>query len=385
MTSGRRWGNVLQGALRYGILQGSGFLLSLLVVRGHSEALWGVFALFQLQVGLGAMWANWGHRDFLLRQFAERPSAEHGLWWESVYARMHLLVLPVAILWALHGSDPILAATGVGWLLALFVGQSFEVWAVRRQRLSAAAWSEAASLGIILIGLAVAFPQWDLRVLSLIWALGALARTGVSAAFFGPEIWPIPRLRWAGAQLVEGWPFFLLGLGGMLVSRTDVLAVGQVVDGASLGRYQVMMNHFLVLQLPAALLVLPFVRHLYRLPGASIRRLSLRLFLLGAALLLIAGPLCYVSLRWGYGFEELPVAVALAGPLFALPTYAYVPLVYGLYRRKKEKQVMAIGFLAAFGGALLSYWLAQTPLGIMGGWLAQTVFQWLILIFYVLL
>jgi O-antigen/teichoic acid export membrane protein len=377
--------NVLGGAVRHGILQGSGFLLSLLVVRGHSEALWGGFALLQLQVGLCALVANWGHRDFLLRRFAERPGGENRLWWNNLASRAWILGVAAAVPASLNRNDPWLAALLCLWLAALFASQSIEVWIVRFQGFAWAAWAEGAGLLATILALAATFPGWDLRVLAFCWTIGALGRLAILLAIFGPALRPVGEGRWDPSQLAEGWPFFLLALSGMLMSRLDVLSVGAALDDAATGRYQVMMGHFIALQVPAAFLTAPFVRHLYRLPRKSLYRFAARLAASGLAVLSVAGPLCWASLRWGYGFGDLPWTLSMAGPLFAFPTYLYVPLMYGLYRQKKEKKVLAVGLLVAVAGALLSYGLALTTMGMMGGWLAQTILQWTVLFFYLLI
>lgn len=373
----RRFAPIVANALRYGLLQVGGLLLSVLVVRGFSDALWGSFALLQVQVALGAIWANWGHRDYLLRRFVEQPNLEKVLWCENIASRMLLLAVPVAVFAMLHFTEPNLFGWLALWLLALFFLQSFDLLVVVHRRFAAATWAEVAGLLVTLVGLAVSWPAWYPLWLVQCWFFGALARVAVFVFLLRGHIFPLPPWRWGSAHLIQSWPFFLIGLSGMLVSRLDLLAVGSVLSDTETGRYQIIMSLLIVMQLPAALLVMPFVKQLYRLPMASLRRFSRKTMLLGLLILLVASPLCWILLRWGYGFE-LPAYWVLAGLFFALPVYAYVPLSYRLYQKGQERYVLSVGIVGALCGAGLAYALAAGPLGIAGGWLAQSLIQWAI-------
>lgn len=287
------------------------------------------------------------------------------------------MAVPVAVLAVLHYDEPFLLVGLALWLLAQFFLQSFDLLVVVHRRFATATWAEGAGLLVTLACLAVTWPAWYPLWLVQCWFLGALARMAVYVFLLRGHLFPVPAWRWDKAHLTQSWPFFLIGLSGMLVSRLDLLAVGAVLDDSETGRYQIIMNLLIVLQLPAALLAMPFVKQLYRLPVVSLWRFSRKMMLLGLLILLVASPLGWALLRWGYGFD-LPWHYALAGLFFALPVYAYVPLSYRLYQKGNERFVLSVGLIGAFCSASLAYVLAAGPLGIVGGWLAQSLMQWAI-------
>jgi O-antigen/teichoic acid export membrane protein len=206
---------------------------------------------------------------------------------------------------------------------------------------------------------------------ALLWRFRRQALGGLGERLRQP--WRTVRSGYFGAAL----PFFLLGLSGMLQSRVDLYAVNALLARSEVGHYQVVIGFLLYLQALANVLLLPFVKSLYRLRAPLVPQLAARLGLVG----LIVVPTGVVVLRWllgGLYGLELPAAAWLWGGLLAWPVYLYLPLLYGLYRLNRPGVVLGLNLLGTAVSAGLSLWLLPR-LGLAGGLAAAAAAQWAML------
>jgi hypothetical protein len=181
------------------------------------------------------------------------------------------------------------------------------------------------------------------------------------------------RLGYFGAAL----PFFVLGLSGLLQSRMDLYVATVLLPSADLGHYQVLIGFLLYLQALANVLLLPFVKSLYRLRAPSVPQLAAHLALIGLA----AVPPGVLVLRWLLGVLyglELPLMAWVWGGLLAWPVYLYLPLLYWLYRLNRPSVVLGVNLLGIAVSAGLSLGL-MPRVGMTGGLAAAAAAQWVML------
>jgi len=177
-------------------------------------------------------------------------------------------------------------------------------------------------------------------------------------------------------------PFLLVGLSGMLQSRTDLYIVSLLRGDAETGVYQVTISCFLYAQALAGMVILPFTANLYRLKPPQVLRLAARFTAVGVlALLVLILPSIYFLLNWAYHFNH-GWTMYLWGGLYIFPIFAYALLIIVLYGKGKEKEVM----WANFAGALLN--LLLTPLllewmQLEGAVLASALAQWGLLAYFI--
>ncbi|GAB4515908.1 MAG: hypothetical protein OHK0046_20140 [Anaerolineae bacterium] len=349
--------------------------LSFLIIRLASEALWGGFVAVLVVVQFTAHIAGWGNREHLLREFSRQPYQLTALWQRSLTTRLALFLLLVPLL--LLASAPLIGM--IVWGVALVVAQSYDVMLVYRK----AFW-----VGIVIemVGTAVlaAFilsRPAPLTVNDLLLGFTTV-QWGKAAALtlIFRRLWQgfIPRLD--VDLLRQGAPFFLLGFSGLLATRIDLYTVSLLLSEQDVGRYQVFINLLIYVQATANFILLPFAKSLYRLDAVTTRRIARRLFMLG--LLLIPPALLLMDgLLIGLYDLRYDAAFFLLGGLFALPIYAYLPLIYQLYKLERTGVVLRVNLFGA-GMNLVLNLLLLPLMGLSGALLASAVMQWGMLALY---
>ena len=362
-----------------------GMAVSLLVVRLASVDLWGAFVDVLIVVQLAAAVMAWGNQEYLLREFSRRPAGAGLLWWRSLATRGLLLAAYAAVLLALGWRGPRFWL-GWAWGLALMLYRSFDVLILHRRRFLWAFGVEAtATAGM------VAWVLWRRAALTVEELMALFL---VAAAFkVAAMLWRFRRTLFAalpGPFSPSSWldfgyfaaalPFFLLSFSGMLQSRIDLYSVSFWLGPDDVGRYQVYINLLLYAQSVAAFALMPFVKGLYRLDDAAIRRASRRLLALGA---LLMGPFLlalYLALTYLYRIE-LASAFYVLAILYVLPIYYYFPTIYGLYKQDRQRIVLFVN-VSGFAANLLLNAFLLPRVGLVGAILATTLVRWAAFAFY---
>ena len=357
-------------------------VVSAVVVRVASAELWGQLVPQLILVTFSAHILGWGNKEYLLRAFAQHPGRMDEQWQSSLITRLALWPFFILVV-VVQGTPSGRAAWLVGWCLALIVAQSYDVLVLYRRDFTAALLIEAGSLAVMLGLIVAGRPALTLDRLILILTLGQ----AVKAVAYAARFWSSVTRRWRGSfDRRYYWlalPFFLLGFSGMVNSRIDLYAVAYFRPAAEVARYQVLVNLLLYLQALSALAVQPFLKGLYRLPYSAILKLGGQLTLLGA-LILPPGVLATVAaLRWVYQFD-FSADFFLYALLMLLPTYAFIPIIYALYKANRQTLVLGGNIL----GSLLNLALNLTllpRLGLVGAIISSALTQWSLLLYYLAL
>lgn len=357
-------------------------VVALLVVRlAGGPGLWGDYVRVLVVAQLVSHVAGWGNKDYVLREFARNPAGLAAAWQTSFVTRLALLAVGGAAL-ALAGFG-----LGRGLLVALLsvaftLAQGFEVFVVYRRDFVFALGVEA--LTVALTAAPILIMRSALTLDTLLLAVGAatLVKAGAYARRYRAEVGP----RGAGGfdlgWLRRAWPFFLLGLSGLLQSRVDLYAVTAWLPRDQIGHYQVYTNLMIYLQSGAAFVLVPFVKSLYRLNDRALLGLALKLGLVGLAVVALGVPAAAFALRSVYALDFAPPFL-LAGALFVLPIYFYLPSIYALFRVDKALWVVAAnGVGIGLNLALNAWWLPVW--GALGAAWASAATQWGLLMIYLL-
>jgi O-antigen/teichoic acid export membrane protein/SAM-dependent methyltransferase len=317
-------------------------IASLLVVRLASVELWGEFVGVMVVVQLGTHVVAWGNKDYLLREFSRNPAAIAHTWQTSLVTRLALLAALSPIVFALGFPVP-RGALMLAWGLGIVLDQAFDVVVLYRKDF---AYSLAVDLGGLL-ALVGAILVWGAHVgldgLLALWAMANLAQS-VALGLRYRSLWQDWSGRFAVRYFRRASIFFGLGLSGLLQSRIDLYSVNAFLPRREVGQYQVVINLVLYAQSVAGFVLTPFVKELYRLNGATIARLAVRLSALGMALL---GPMllaAYAVVTHLYAFDVSPLFWLIAIPL-VLPIYAYLPIIYALFKADRQSTVLKVNLL----------------------------------------
>ncbi len=351
-------------------------LVSLLVIRQTSAAVWGEFVAWLILVQLAAHVVGWGNDAYLLRAFSRNPAHLAEAWQSSLQTRL-LLFVPLAVLCAL-----LYPHTAV-WLILLALGlvlhQSCAVLVTYRRDFFWAAGVELAGLGVLVTAVVYTGKSmtaaWLLRLFTLTMLSKAALLLLRYRAMVGGKHGRVDR-RYFQLAL----PFFLLGFGGLLASRLDLYLVTLYFPPAEVGTYQVFSTFLLYIQALAGFMLLPFVKTIYRLPHATIQRVARSLLALGCLLVPAAMFFLFFLLTHLYAIFLPPLFFWLGG-LAALPIFYFSPIIYALYKVEKQTTVLLVNVGGIGTAFALNLWLLPR-IGLIGAVVAMLVMKWLTLFVY---
>lgn len=357
-------------------------IVSLLVVRLASIDLWGEYVAVLISVQLAAHIMGWGNKDYLLREFSFTPTRLGETWRGSLFTRS-LLLLPFGLL--LIWLDPARALWLLAWCAVLVFDQAFEVWVTYRKDFVFSSGVELLGLILTLLGIGLASASLTVNVLMAI----SIASTSIKAVIY--------LLRYRSSALAlsadrlarpielayfrRAFAFFALGLTGLLQSRIDLYVVSLFLSKSVIGQYQVFITFLLYLQALSAFVLGPFIKNLYRLSYRTILNLSVRLLVFGALICLPALMLLDLVLHQFYRFDLPPIFFVL-GVVIALPSFFYLPIIYGLYKRGVTRRVVWINVLGIAASAAIGLWLLPS-IGMIGAVIGAASAQMLMLFAYV--
>jgi hypothetical protein len=118
------------------------------------------------------------------------------------------------------------------------------------------------------------------------------------------------------------FPFFILYFSGMLASKIDLVFVTHFFSKEEIARYQVLINFLLILQSLPVMILLPFVKNIYRVKAEVVKKISLRLFVSGIFISCIAVLLIKLVIQFLYGFTY-DVQVFFFAWLIVLPVLLF--------------------------------------------------------------
>jgi O-antigen/teichoic acid export membrane protein len=372
----RRVGLIAINSLHKGLPMLLTPLVSLLVIRQASAAVWGTFVAVLITVQLGTHLVAWGNDTYLLREFSRYPAGMADAWQSSLRTRLALFVGLALLALLLY---PQAAGWIILWGLALVLHQSCAVLVTYRRDFFLAAMVELAGSAAMLTAVFFAgqaiTPDWLLQL----FALTTLAKAAVLLLrYWGMVAGGCGRFQ--PRYFLLALPFFLLGLGGMLNSRLDLYLIAFYFPAEEVGVYQVFSSFLLYIQALAGFILLPFVKTLYRLPYTAIRQVARVLLGLGCFIVPTAIIALAFLLDRLYGIVLSPAFFWLGG-LAALPIFYTSPIIYALYKAEKQVTVLQVNLVGILTTVILNLILLP-GVGLIGAVITMVVMKWLVLFIY---
>jgi O-antigen/teichoic acid export membrane protein len=347
----------------------------LVVVFLDADAVWGAFVGTQIVVGLTVHVLSWGNKDWLLRRASGAPAELGHSWQRALWARARFL--PVAALIVIFlGHDRETIAWVLVWIGAAFVAQSMDAPILIARRFKTAIAVEMMAFATVIMLLVV--PS-DVGVSAVIraWAVGALVRAVLLLVALLNKLGPCCRLEAEPGYLISAAPFFLLGLSGMLQSKMDLYMATLILDDGAVGRYQVIINTFIMLQAGAAFLVMPFAKTLYRVNDIVAAAFARSVWLLGLGITAVGTGGAWLLLNRVYHFD-LGWSWFVLGAMLVVPIFGYAPRVYRLFGAGRERAVVIISLVGAGINFVISLVLLQI-VGALGALIGSVVAHWVTL------
>lgn len=357
--------------LRFLLVSLSQFILAKIVSDETDISIWGEVVHVLIYVQMAAMVIAWGNREYTLREMAIAPSNARNIWASALASRLPLLLLAGLVLFFLL---PLKAATpALIWTLSLFVMHSFESVILFKERVRLFGYIE-----IVISTLFIAI-AWLLRInwtisINVLWllALVNVVRTIAHLIVF-KDTWFSASYRPSGKYLKSAIPFLLLALSGALFSKIDLYVADFFLASTDLGKYQLFIAAFILLQAISRFLLMPWEKHLYRFEAKQVLRFCLKYGLFGIPAVLIATFSIYWLLESLYTLQVGIDTYALGG-VFAWTMFISLPLIHYFYGKKREQNVLYVNMTGLILNLILSIFFV-TRMGFKGLILATTLSQ----------
>ncbi|MDH3246369.1 MAG: hypothetical protein OEM26_17220 [Saprospiraceae bacterium] len=361
--------------IRQVILMLSNALIALVVIRNSSAIEWGLFVKTLIIITLITHVAAWGNRDYLLQQFTLNAREHFSQFFTSILTRSTLLVPGAVILYWLNPESWTLPLM---WLAAYFIYQSFDVLIVYERRFREAAIIDVLGL-LCIVGPVIIGHSAEMMTIIKLYLASYLLRSILLIILFR-GIFKNLVFKLDGLHIIAAFPFFIIGLSGLLQSRIDLYTISFFLSDEEVGIYQVLIGFLLAIQAGSAFLLTPFAKNIMRSRIPTVQRLASNTAKLGIVLVTAGIILTRFILSEVYQIE-LKNSFFVVGAFFALAPYMYLVRIYKLYGQKRENTVVIINLVAALLTMLLTLILIK-KFGLFGALIAATVVQWLVVATY---
>ena len=354
-------------------------LVSLLVIRFASVDLWGKFVYILIIVNLTNHILMWGNKDYLLKEFSKLPGDIIGKWQSCLKSRSILLPFFIPVL--LFFDFPLITKVLIFlWVFFALVYNSFDVVIVYRQKFAFSVLMEIFFLAFLLVSVIVFHYSLNIDLLLMLFAASTMVKSLILINYFRIDLFSRYLGKFNLQILVAALPFFILGLSGMLQSKIDLYSVAYFLSEKEVGSYQVIINLLIYVQTFSNVILIPFVKNVYRLPQEKVQKISRWLFVAGVAIALPALLVIYCVLTLLYRIE-ISTVFLLLGALFILPIFYYLPKIYTLFKNDYQNKVVLINVLGIFANLMLNILLIPA-FGIIGAIAASASAQWIMLSAY---
>jgi len=357
------------------VIQVFNFLIALIGIKYLGKENWGNFIYILIWIYFVAFVANYGNKDFLLKKYSQSPSKIEASFFSAFFSRAVFLILTLVFL----GFFPLkVALLSIVLSILLFTYQSLESLVLYYQKFTAQTIAEIT--GFIVICTFIILPN-EVTVTTLL--------LGYCSAFLLKFIIVLAsvKIKLKGMHISFSkhllkllTPFFLIGFSGWIASKIDLYMVNILMPKDQLAAYQLLISAFLMLQAFAGFITYPFVKHLYRLPKASIQRIKIRLAVVSIPLVAFGTSIIWIVFE-KYVYLKIPVLLYLLGAATAVPVFFYIIDVFMAYKNNKVKKVMYYNFTAATVGLVLSALLIPIY-NLQGALMSAVAAQFLILFLY---
>jgi len=353
------------------------FALSYLVIYTYSKELWGEFVSYLLFFFVANMILSWGGKEYLMRQFSEEPSKIISHWQTYFTTRLPLLIIILA-------SIPIFYSWQEFQFLAIWISASYISLSVVPIFLFQRDYTKIIISEVLSFFPLAAFilysNQLSLTDLGIYYGV-YYATKSVLLIILYHSFFRFKHFVFQPSLLWVSLPFLLMALVGFFQGKIDLYVFAVFHKKALLADYQIVSGFLIFTQSIATILVLPYVKNVYRMQVASIVKLNRLVGFSG--LFINAFVLLAVVIVLQLFFEiNLSTFQIILAYLIGFPSYFYALRVYYLFSNGKEKKVLIVSVWSLLVNLTLSVVLLYFRWGITGALIANGVAQLVCLILY---
>lgn len=351
------------------------FLIALFGIKFFGKEDWGAMIYALLLVFLAVFIISWGNKDYLVRKYSAQPSKIYHAFYSNFFSRS--LLLPLALLLFLFFPFSI-AIWCIILVILMHSYNALESLVIYHQKFGYQFVAELLAFGIILSSIFYV-ENFDLQTFLKLYCFAFLVKflCLVTNLKFWKEKFSY---KISVNEFKATFWFFMLGLSGWVASKADLYIVNFTMPKAQISQYQIAITAFLLIQSLSYLIILPFNKHLYRLPEKSIAKIKKILALTSFPLVSVCTVILWIVLE-NIANSNLPVNFYVFGGLASIPIYFFIIDIIMYYKNKKESSILKINFINALLNIVLTYLLIQ-KMGIMGAIISVFINQCSFLCFY---
>lgn len=368
---------VISNSLRSVLIPSISILFSFIIVNYFSKQLWGQFVEILLFIYIATTFCNWGQREFLLLEFSKMPKNITTIWQQFLVARLPILILIFIIAFVFYDT---LFFELLLWLSSVFIINSFTPIFIYERDYNKSIFIEMISFFILLLGLFYFKSKINLKLLVQLYAIHNFIK-----ALFYLILYKI-HLNFSNfsskfSLLLSGVTFFLMSFTGFLQTKIDVYIFSIFYDPILIGEYQIISGFLVFAQSITMILILPYLKNIYRLTDQSILKMKKSIAYFGIFLNTIVITLIFIALEQLYQIQ-LNIYQIIHIFLITYPPYVYSLEILSLFKENKEKKVLTVSFASMSVNLIISLLLLSLGFKITGVLVASAIAQMVSLFLY---
>lgn len=352
-------------------------VFSYIIIQSSGKELFGEFVPFLLYFHLANIVTNWGSKDFLLRSFSREPRSKVQSWQALFIARLPIVLLVIACAFVFFPIDFSLYISMS--IVFAYVSNGVQPMINDQRDYSSVILIELLGF-FVLVTLCLYFAPLDLTELLIVFAMYQALR-GISYAIRFLKFFRFRALSLEWKLLLISFPFFLMAIAGFLQGKFDLYIFESFATPVELADYQIISGFLMFSQGIATIILMPYVRNIYRMNQESLVKVKRWMILVGIPLQLVSTSVIYVLLRWLFDFEADLIQTLLFF-LIGYPSFVFSVHVFSAFAQGKEKYILLISLISAGLNGLMSLILLSLDLGITGVLVAHALAQLVALIGY---
>jgi hypothetical protein len=368
--------NIVLNGIRSTLSPFLSFLLSYIIIQNYSKGFWGEFVGYLLFFYVINLILNWGGKEYLLRQFSQSPAKMTSNWQAYFVARLPLL--GIALLFTAFVYSWVEFQFLVLWILASFVAQSVvPIYLYRRDYLKVIL-TEIVSFGVLIV--LISINPITKVPFATYYGIYCLVKALFYVAVYHPYF-KFKSVKFKPILLWVSFPFLAMALTGFFQAKIDLYVFAIFHKKALLAEYQIMSGFLIFSQAIAAIIVLPYVKNVYRMRHEGIAKLNKVIGLIGFLINALVLSFILVLLHFGFSISLSLVQILIAY-VIGFPSYFYAVRVFYLFSIHKENKVLLVSLWSLLVNLTLSVILLAFGWSITGVLMANACGQLVCLVLY---
>lgn len=351
-------------------------VISLLIIKKYSTALWGEYVTLLLWVNFLLLFSYFGNKNYLLKQFSEQPAKIYTTWLSNFGTRFFVFgFIAIGSLFV-----PLFESYGIlilAWMFLLFFTQSFEVLILYQKDFKFNFLTELLRNGVVVVVLLFFTATLDLKQFLQIIIGGLLIKALCYVIYYRSTL-TTTRMSLDKQTLILSIPFLIPMVLGTLRTKIDSYYGTVYFTKEDLSQYQIFVSLIAIVQLGAAYMINPFIKIFYRISKKTRVIIEQQFLYLGIGVGAIGIAIIYGIIANVYDFAFSPLSYLL-GYLFMISLFIHLLLINEFYKHNKQTLVAIIIGVIAVIQVALGYYTIESYQSI-GALSVKVIGQWLVIL-----